>query len=308
MTEQYLDHKDSHLYMMMRREINEGYAEIPVNFNAAGLLAGQKMAGRIFSHDDIIVDVGSNSGQMIAEAAIETGVQARIICVEPDDEAAQARSIMPPDVKNRTNFLQAVGEALPLATSSVEGLSLHNVIFRAQSASAMLAEVKRVVKPNGFIAISSNDRGHAPFRHEIERRVAEAVIRETNQPFKVPPPPAEGHYLQTLPSLFERVGGLAIRDDLYVAQRTRALITPGDRLENYLESIKFSAANTGIANAERRIWRRIVNTSVRAFIENRMATSATTDPKTYQKIGPFFADPIIRGMFVLQNQAPDTKQ
>lgn len=296
----FTDHKDSYLYMMMRRRINEDYAEHAVDFNAEGLLAGELIAGRSLTDEDIVVDVGSSSGVMIADAAEKTGIQARIICVEPDREAAEAylhRQDVQPD---NLLFIRAAGEALPFADESVLGASLHNVIFRAKDAQLMLHELQRVIMPGGHIAISTNARNHAPYRHRFEAEIAKAVIRETGVHFKVPKPPADGYYLEDMPALLSQVQGLQVIDNLYVPQASRTIITPGERMTDYLDSLKYSAANTNIPPKLRSVWRRVVETVVGPLLTEHMAHSQEDDEQLFQQIGPFFADPIHRGMFVLR--------
>ncbi len=96
---------------MLRRKINGPYAEHPVDFNLEGLIAGEKLLGRPLTAADAILDVGSNSGQMIAEAAITAETDATIICAEPDLEAAESYLRLPDEYRSRTYFVQAKGEA-----------------------------------------------------------------------------------------------------------------------------------------------------------------------------------------------------
>lgn len=295
------DHKDSPLYMMLRREINEKYADQPVDFNVAGFEVGQEILGRPLAPGDIVADIGSSSGEPIIRAVAQTETPASVICVEPDEEAAAIFDRLEPEDRQGVAFIRAIGEAIPLRDSSVQGATMHNVIFRAQNAAAMLQEVKRIVEPGGFIAISSNAQGHAHYRHFFERFVAETVMIKNRTEFTVPPPPAEGYYLEDLPRLIKRVGGLAIINELYVSQNTEAVITPGSRLEDYLESIKYSAANTNLPPKHRADWRRVVEEDVEPYIEHLMGMSDKRYTLPDGTRTPYFADPIKRGMFALRN-------
>ncbi len=294
------DHPDSHAYMMTRREINHTFAEQRVDFNAEGLRAGELVIGRQFTEQDVIVDIGSNSGKMIAEASIENGTRAQLLCIEPDREASELYADIPFSLKEHTRFIAAKGEELPLDGCTVTGVSLHNVIFRARDAVTMLKEATRVVKPGGFIVISSNGIGHATYRHHFERVVAEEVIRTLNIDFTIPAPPAEGSYLEDIPAIMRIIDGVTEIEDLYVPQMTRAIITPGYRLQTYADSLRFGAANTDLPILLRGTWRDAVNRKVVPKIEAIINTSDTKNDSLAAKIGPYFADTIMRGMFVYQ--------
>lgn len=295
------EHRDSLLYMMARRVINEEYAEHPIDFNAAGLEAGEKMTPGGLTSEQVVVDIGGNSGRMIAEAAVKTKTKARIICLEPDEGAQDVYDIMEVSLKQRVAFIRGVGEALPFADSSLQGATLHNVIFRASSATAMLEEVKRVVAPGGFVAISSNGEGHAYYRHKFERDVANLVMQQSGVLFAPPNPPAEGHYLEQLPALFEKIGGLKPIDSLYVPQHSRAIITRGERLHDYLMSIKYSAANTTTTALLYKSWHAAVDTVIEPQIQAKIAAMERSNYQQGTTQEPFFADTIQRGMFVLEN-------
>jgi ubiquinone/menaquinone biosynthesis C-methylase UbiE len=300
-----IDDKDSVLYMMLRRVINNTYAEQPVDFNKEGLIAGETVLGRAFGEHDVIVDIGSNSGEMIARAAITLGITPEIICIEPNQEAFVSYFLLDDEVRNRVSMIRGRGETLPLQDNSVEGASMHNVIFRAQDAMAVLQEVKRVVKPGGFVAISSNARGHAFHRYDFERNVAERVIAETGTAFTPPRPPAEGYYFEYLPKVIAKVGGLKKIDELDIFQQTSAIITRGERLQTYLDTIKYAAANTDTPPRLRSVWRRVVDEMVAPAVEDAMTAVENNDRRRGIEREPFFADTIRRGMSVFVNTKID---
>lgn len=297
------DHKDSFLYMLMRREINQSYAEHVVDFNYEGIKAAEIVAGRSFNANDIIVDVGSSVGSMAAQAAVKTGTKARVVCIEPDIDAGEAYNRLPLSERTRVSYMHAVGETLPIRDSSVQSVTMHNVIFRSSNAGRMLAEAKRIVEPGGSIMLSSNAEGHAYKRHLFEQAVALRVMQSSGVTFEVPAPPAEGYYLESIPELVASQGGIRILDNLYVTQASRAIITPGLRMEDYLQSIKYSAANIpNLPENLRAVWRKEVDAVVEPSIwADIMASSESNYTDSLRDaIGPYFADPIMRGMFVLQ--------
>lgn len=299
--ESFHDHTDSLPYMKLRRIINGEYAEEPVDFNVAGIEAGQKVIHRSFTDEDVIADIGCSSGEMIAEAALQTGISAKVVGIEPDEEALYTHQLLNPELQKRILLVQASGEAVPLKDDSVIGASLHNVIFRVNDSVSMLHELRRIVKPGGFIAISSNARDHAYYRHLFESQVAEKVMEFENIELTVPAPPAEGHYLENLPDLVKKIGGLTIMDDLYISQETHAVITRGSRLDNYIDSIKYSAANTDLPAQHMSTWRKVVDLWVRNYVEAQIQTAEEVIAEADINAVPHFADPIRRGMFVLRN-------
>jgi SAM-dependent methyltransferase len=295
------DHKDSVLYMVLRRVINGEYAEHPVDFNIAGIEAGEQSLGRRLDDNDVIVDIGSSTGEMIANAAQALETPAKIVAVEPARDAAALHRLLPKDMQSGMTYIRGKGEAIPLADNSATGATLHNVIFRADDAQAVLNEVKRIVRPGGFIAISSNAKEHARYRHAFEQAVAERVMRVSGVQFIPPKPPAEGFYLSDLPRLVAIVGDLVVVPDLYVNQNTRAIITRGERLTHYLQSIDFSAATTNIPPELRSVWRRMVHEVVEPYIDHTITTMEHCAKRNGIAQEPFFADTIQRGMFVLRN-------
>lgn len=295
------DDRDSVLYMILRRIINSEYADQPMDFNIEGLLAGEKILGRTFTESDVIADIGSSSGEMVAEAVVTTGILSKIVCIEPLKDAYDTHLYLPIELQERVSFVRAVGENIPLKDNTLTGATMHNVIFRAQDAKSMLKEAQRTVMPGGFIAISSNADGHAYYRHKFESNVAEKVMEIAGIEFSAPKPPAEGHYLEDLPNLISEVPGLEIENDLYVSQDTFAAISRGQRLEDYLDSIKYSAANTDLPNEHRETWRRVVDFWVKPFIEKEIAEAEEVKEQHALNITPCFADPIRRGMYILRN-------
>lgn len=289
--------------MLMRREINQTYAEHAVEFNYEGVKAAEAVAERAFTPEDIIVDVGSSVGSMTVKAAFMANTDARIICVEPDEDAGEAYNRLSLAERARVSYVHGLGEALPMRDNSVQAVTMHNVIFRSSNAERMLAEAKRIVEPGGSIMLSSNAEGHAYKRHLFEQAVALEVMKLTGTVFTVPGPPAEGHYLEDIPELISSVGGLCNRDEFYVPQISRTIITPGMREDDYLTSIKWSVANIpNVPGDVRKEWRNVVDRLVKASIDAEIIASNESEhvDSLRDRVGPYFSDPIHRGMFVLQ--------
>lgn len=86
-----------------------------------------------------------------------------------------------------------------------------------------------------------------------------------------------------------------------VALDTHAVITRGRRLETYLDSIKYSAANTNLPDEHRATWRKVVDFWVKTFIEDEISKAEEVNKLLKSEAEPYFADPIRRGMFVMRN-------
>jgi SAM-dependent methyltransferase len=295
------DHSDSFMDMVLRRMINEDFAEHPTDFNVEGLRAGQKFVEGGLTRDDLIVDIGGSSGQFAAIAAKQTTTEAHIVTIEPDDETYD---YMPEELKGYTSFMQGYGEDIPLPDNSATGVTAHNVIFRVGNLARVLSEMKRVVRPGGFIAISTNAYGHAYYRHSFEHRVAEIMQQKVDIPFSIPGAPAEGRYIEDLPDIFRSAGELEQVRGLAVTQNTRALITSG-RLSEYLLSIMYSVNRTSLPPEYRRVWREVVKSLVKPEVEHGIAQMEAEDQLLGVSREPFFADPIRRGMVVLRNIKPE---
>lgn len=291
----YFDHPDSVAYMMLRRTINEEYAETRRDFNVLGLQVGATVLGRALLESDTIIDIGSSNGTIIAQAAKDEGLDSHIICVEPSEEGASSFAKERHTRASGVTFLQAYGEKIPLRASSADGATLHNVIFRSPNAVGMLQEVQRVVKPGGFIAVSTNYEGHARERHQFEARITREFFKHTGVKLDAVRPPAEAHYVTDLPRLFIETGNLDVGNLMYVHQDTHAVITPGERLETYLTALKFSAVDAGVPDDMRGWWRFIVEKIARAKIEREMQKSPEGT----------FLDTIHRGMYVVRNIKSD---
>lgn len=303
-----VDGRDSVLYMKFRRLINEEFAVRPVDFNLQGLLVAQTALGRMVSENDIFLDVGSNDGQIPSEALSKSGLPNKLICLEPDSEAATYYAgLVRPDLleseqlKDRVLYIRAVGEMIPLEDNSVSGASLHNVIFRAKDMTRLLKEVGRVVIPSGYIAISTNCRGHAPMRHYFEKYTSQRLAQLSGQALDSLEPPAQGRYLEDLEPILSGIESFELMKNLTVQQNTYAMIT-NERLQFFLQSIDYSSANVeGISDESRSLWRQIVHTEVREQIEQRLEYIKNAFARNYRLKEPFIMDPIKRGMLVVRN-------
>jgi ubiquinone/menaquinone biosynthesis C-methylase UbiE len=279
---------DAYLDMVMRRHLSDMAVE-PVNFYTESLM--KALLHTTLTEQDLVLDIGASNGRFIIEAAQATDVRARLLGI---DISSEAYNLFPPDYLNRESFafVQAAAEHLPLPDNSVRIVTAHNVVFRSSNLSVMFEEMKRVVEPNGLIAVSTNGRQHASWRHTLELLVAELVSQETGEYFDLPRAPARICYLEDMPRIIAAVGGLTVLDK--VVQSTVAKINPKNIYE-FLYSIKLSANQVKMAPENHSVWRQIVEREIRRFIEDRVLPGAW---------GGGLAEVIHRGMFVLRNIKP----
>jgi SAM-dependent methyltransferase len=95
-----------------------------------------------------VCDVGSGLGA--AAAWIGAGAGARMLAVEPELRAAAlARDAFP-----ELHVVSATADALPVASGSCAGATMLGVVSLLSDATAVLAEVRRVVAPGGRVGLT----------------------------------------------------------------------------------------------------------------------------------------------------------
>jgi ubiquinone/menaquinone biosynthesis C-methylase UbiE len=127
-----------------------------------------------------LVDIGCSSGQFVIESVgrAEFETPPNIIGVDIKPEAA-VTFFMPSGARNGNfTYMQGDALALPLPDNSVDAVMAHNVLFRTQTAEQVLAEITRVLRPDGVAVVSSNFEGHAEMRHHIAHLAVRAVAHE----------------------------------------------------------------------------------------------------------------------------------
>lgn len=302
-----LDSVDSYPDLRYRREIND-YAETKVDFNFAGMEAVKRHTE--LTSSDAILDVGCSSGRFAIEAAQRAEISSYLIGLDIVDYSAADYAREGLDV-SKFSFMLGSGEDIPLPDSSVKAVTAHNVLFRSRSAETMLAEFKRVTEPDGLILISTNARDHAALRHTVERLAAleaSMTLGIVSEPIN---PPAEGFYLEEIPALIERSGGMSVLEQpesntngYNNLQDSYVKIYRGDRLETFTTSIELSANS---ADQHYEMWRDHYRAAVRdilsALVKSVFARQRQYMVHTGSSRGfkPYLLDRVHRGMFVLQN-------
>lgn len=256
------DHVDSPVDMTLRRAMSGEFAEEPVDFYTEACWTAQDYFGPPEENDEpkTWLDVGCNSGEFALQAKRATRMDNwRVIGLDPYDQPYLDffRDFPPDDIDpHDLTFIKGVGEDIPLPDDAVSFTTAHNVLFRAADLEKMFSEMMRVTERNGLIGVSTNFEGHAFYRHWFQRRAAIRVSRLLRVPLDKLLPPAHGSYMDDLPRLVRRIGGLSVIDR--VVQETESRITRAN-LGAFLYSLYLSANrlpnDTEIPSLEQRLAR-----------------------------------------------------
>lgn len=288
----YLDHEDAYADMVSRKEINEGFAKDPLDFNVESLRIAADYKN--LSEKDKIADIGCSSGAFILRGAEVNGITSQILGVDPNADALQ--QFLPPSVDDsRFTLIEGYGEDIPLPDNSVAVVTALNVLFRAADQIRMLREMTRVAEPGGLIFISTNNRYHAHWRHTFERVVAKIMEDKTSMNIEAPSIPAEGCYWEDLPAIIEAAGGLQVVEEHH--QRTEAVIT-SSRVDDFIRPLDYSANRTNLPVYLREQWRETVRKVVLPRLQNAIAKDKENKESQGSDEEPCFKDTIRRGMVV----------
>ncbi len=152
----------------------EELAAIPAEANM-GLSCGNPIALANLNPGEVVVDLGSGGGLDVFLAAQKVGPTGRAIGIDmtPDMIAlAQRNAQRGPDGKPYTNVDFKLGtiDQLPLPDASVDVIISNCVINLAPDKSAVFAEMFRVLRPGGRVAVSD-----IALKAELPRELAENV-------------------------------------------------------------------------------------------------------------------------------------
>lgn len=153
-----------------------------------------------------VLDIGC-SGGVIADSLSRAG--ARVLGVDIDREGlAHARAAFPD-----AQFAFADGEALPLASGSVDVVVFNHIYEHVVHPERVAEEIRRVLKPGGAAYLGLGNRliviephYRLPFLSWLPRRVADRYVRATGR--------ADDYHEQfeTLPGLRRLFAGLHVWD------------------------------------------------------------------------------------------------
>lgn len=265
---------DSTPAMQARRWLSGEAAGEPDQYDTALLQIIRYLGGGAL---ETLVDIGCNSGDFVLDGLQHT--QESAITADPkvqrmiqDAKLGQTQvyglDILPEEKalyfatnssQNRLKFRQVIDPVrLPIASDSADGVLALNVLFRTD-AHRMLHEIRRVLRPGGIAALSSNFSDHAWFRHDLTseaRKFAMADLRGLS-PTTITrmPPPAEGAYYTDLKEMAEGIPGLSFMGEQL--QRTELKIT-FNNLDEYIIAMQLEASRTGLPPELHIVYRALV--------------------------------------------------
>jgi len=118
----------------------------------------------------VVLDLGAGTGKL-ARQLVPSG--ARMLAVEP---LAELRALVPPGIE----VLDGRAEAIPVEDDAVDAVTVAQA-FHWFDEERALAEIRRVLRPGGLLALVSNRREPGPFDELLARHRAHAPLE---------PPPA----------------------------------------------------------------------------------------------------------------------
>jgi SAM-dependent methyltransferase len=103
-------------------------------------------------HGGSVLDIGCGSGQFIGMLMQSLGSFDSITGVDVDEEVLQeARSTFSADT---FNFIKASSQSLPFEDASFDFVSISKALHHVEDDRRTLAEMKRVLRPGGYLLIS----------------------------------------------------------------------------------------------------------------------------------------------------------
>ncbi|HET8991899.1 MAG TPA: methyltransferase domain-containing protein [Candidatus Saccharimonadales bacterium] len=291
---------DSYAELLTRDEVNS-WIDHPVDFYYEGYRKALEYLG-LYDHS-VVGDVGCGNGQRtydgirkLNEERVAMGrdeIWPLLIGFEPLYE--QMSSLRQTIDQKRFVYMQARGEDIPLPDNSLDVLTAHRVLYRADDPLEMLREFKKKVMPNGLIILTTNFKDQATNRYYYESQTYAGVQRFVGLPEQPYIPPARSAFYEDIPRLIAEVGGLEIIDNS-VQEEDISRINE-DRLPIYLYSMATAVKRFNLPPEFHRIWRSIINGPVAEDIHKNMQV----DPESGER---YFEDKVHRGMYVIRNAKP----
>ena len=127
-----------------------------------------------------IVDAGCGNGYMAKEFAKLTGKTGKVFALDPDSISIEVLRSETEDTIIDP-FVGDITEETKLATSSIDLIYVSTVIhgFSQPQMEGFLKEVKRLLKPNGRLAIVEIKKEDTPFGPPLDMRYSPEELRQT---------------------------------------------------------------------------------------------------------------------------------
>lgn len=129
---------------------------VPAGAIGWALGVGNPVRYAFIEHGETILDIGSGGGIDTILAAKRTGPEGKAIGLDIIEEMGNRarRHAAEAGVAEWTEFLQGEMEAIPLADASVDVVISNGVLNLSSRKSRALAEIFRVLRPNGRISVA----------------------------------------------------------------------------------------------------------------------------------------------------------
>ena len=113
------------------------------------------------------LEVGVGSGRFAAPLGVKTGIDP----ARPMLDLAEARGV---------KVIKGIAEILPFEDNSFDYVLMNIVLSFLDDTRAALAEIRRVLKPNGVLVIGFLDHGSKSGRSYLDRHAHRLFFREAN--------------------------------------------------------------------------------------------------------------------------------
>jgi len=165
-----------HTCQSSRDETREEWQKVPEIVRALGIAAGSSVA-----------DIGAGGGFFTIRLAREVGAGGRVYAVDvADDDLRRLRERSKKEGLSQVEVVAGTRDNPRLVEGSIDAALIVNAYHEMRQHQAMLAVIRRALKPNGRLVIVEpiveSRRGETRDRqessHEIEPRYVEADLRE----------------------------------------------------------------------------------------------------------------------------------
>ena len=168
-------HAPATLRLKARLPQDQLYETVIDRADAAGL--GERRAALVADLRGDVLDLGSGTGRMFRYYDRE----ARVAAVEPDPRFVEIAEQARQGAAATITLHAGTGEALPFESASFDAAVLALVLCSVDSPAAVLAEVRRVLRPGGQLRLIEHVRSERPVAGWLMDRVDGVWLRLNGQ-------------------------------------------------------------------------------------------------------------------------------
>jgi len=172
----------------------------------------------------IIFDLGCGAG--ITSSALEK-LDYKIVALDQSFSMLEKAKVNSSEAKTVIDFLQGDIETLPFATESFDFVVCLGVITYLKSAEQAIAEITRILKPNGNVILSFLNRFHSwEYLTLPLRKIKHLLLNRTNETAQFD---LQRYSVATIIGLFRQSGlnvtGTKLMDTIFIKNIWRNIIT-----------------------------------------------------------------------------------